>query len=64
MSALGIYRESRADALRTGDFDMQKAFTETHPLHSIRGHRPTVKSMLRALHSQVGEVRLGPDTDP
>ncbi len=42
----------------------QKAFTETHPLYSIRGHRPTVKSMLKGLNSQVGEVRLGPDTDP
>jgi hypothetical protein len=59
-----ICHESRAEALGAGDFDMQKAFTETHPLHSIRGHRPTVKSMLIGLHSQVGEVRLGPDTDP
>lgn len=43
---------------------MQKAFTETPPLHSIRGRHPTVTSMLRGIRSQVGEVRLGPDTDP
>jgi hypothetical protein len=43
---------------------MQKAFTETHPLHSIRGRHPTVKSMFRGLHSQVGEVGFGSDTDP